>query len=87
VLDLGLISPPSSLTPLSPNHIFITSAAGDHQLVRLQPGSSSKMQPKRDAEPEVEQVQGSLEVIERWMNLAPVKDFTVVSDESGAVVS
>lgn len=35
----------------------------------------------------MEQVQGSLEVIERWMNLAPVKDFTVVSDESGAVVS
>lgn len=29
---------------------------------------------------------GSTEVLERWMNLAPVKDFAVVSDESGGTV-
>lgn len=29
---------------------------------------------------------GSTEVLERWMNLAPVKDFAVVGDESGGTV-
>lgn len=30
---------------------------------------------------------GSASVLERWVNLAPVKDFATVGDESGAVVS
>jgi len=34
-----------------------------------------------------EEVRGKPEVKERWMNLAPVKDFCVVADEGGGVVS
>lgn len=30
---------------------------------------------------------GSTEILERWMNLAPVKDFCVVSEEGGGAVS
>ena len=36
---------------------------------------------------EEEEVKGKPEVRERWMNLAPVKDFCVVREEGGAVVS
>lgn len=82
-------SPPSSLTPLSPNHIFVSSTTGDSQLVRLtqtQTVDRGKGKQTRQ-EPEVDEVSGSVEILERWMNLAPVKDFAVVEDESGAVVS
>jgi DNA damage-binding protein 1 len=30
---------------------------------------------------------GSTEVLERWVNLAPVKDFCAVGDQSGGTVS
>ena len=36
---------------------------------------------------EEEEVDGKPEVRERWMNLAPVKDFCVVREEGGGVVS
>lgn len=35
----------------------------------------------------MDEIEGRVEILERWMNLAPVKDFAVVEDESGAVVS
>jgi DNA damage-binding protein 1 len=35
----------------------------------------------------VDDLEGSTEVLERWMNLAPVKDFCAVSEEGGGVVS
>lgn len=66
-IDMGLTSPASSLTSLSPSIIFAASSLGDSQLIKL--------------------TSGSVDVMERWMNLAPVKDFAVVEDESGAVVS
>jgi DNA damage-binding protein 1 len=106
--DMGHSSPASSLTPLSPNHLFCASASGDSTLLHLEipspgppssptaPSSSPKRRLKGKGKEEVsspssiivsEPSVASSEVMERWINLAPVKDFCAVGDQSGGTVS
>lgn len=106
--DMGLASPASSLTSLSPIHLFCASACGDSTLLHLDipspgppssptaPSSSPKRRLKGKGKEELsspssiivsEPSVGTVDVLERWVNLAPVKDFCVVGDQSGGTVS
>lgn len=111
-LDLGTTSPASCLTYLNSDHLFLSSACADSQLLKLSLPSTippgSPVSPKSSPRSPVNRkgkgranhndgqsgsivvgstATGSTEVLERWMNLAPVKDFAVVGDESGGTVS
>jgi DNA damage-binding protein 1 len=107
LVDLGTASPASSLTKISPSHLFLASANGDSSLLSfdLPPpgpptspligsGSRRKSKSKREdtgcAVGDISvgaPTMGGTQVLERWMNLAPVKDFCVVGEEGGGSVS
>ncbi|KAL7425176.1 hypothetical protein Q5752_000864 [Cryptotrichosporon argae] len=93
-LELGQTSPASSLTYLGNAHVFLASACADSAVVALAlPGPGSPSTPSRKGKAReqgewavhVDEVTGGVEVKERWMNVAPVKDFVPVTDEAGSV--
>lgn len=63
VEHLGLSSPPSALVFLDKHHVFVGSAVGDAQLLRM----SSARQPDGN----------SFTVEAKWLNLGPIVDFCV----------
>ncbi|WWC92848.1 uncharacterized protein L201_007809 [Kwoniella dendrophila CBS 6074] len=114
-VEMGQVSPPSSLTYLDSSYLFLSSAAGDSALLKLAPptsdtarqpispssSSNSKAVPKKGKgrarddseegawtivlEDEGNEFRGDVEEIERWMNIAPVKDFCAVKEEGGGL--
>lgn len=109
-VNLGSVSPPTSLTYLDNGYVFVASACGDSLLVSVdlpagaQPTSSATSAPrtihrkgKGRASDTVDggawtihsedDGTGSVEVRERWLNIAPVRDFTVVKEDDARVVS
>ncbi|WVW86882.1 hypothetical protein I302_108937 [Kwoniella bestiolae CBS 10118] len=107
-VEMGTASPPSSLTYLDGSYLFLSSAAGDSSLVKLQLPSPDTAQPsnspsgprkgKGKARDEAEEGswtviveyegnewRGDVDVKERWMNVAPVKDFCAVKEEGGGL--
>jgi DNA damage-binding protein 1 len=76
--------------------VFAGSAAGDAQVIRLGEPAPQSRKGKGVAtgnmlenywNVEATASDASVEVLQRWTNLAPVKDFAVVEDESGGLVS
>ncbi|KAL1411075.1 hypothetical protein Q8F55_002024 [Vanrija albida] len=107
-VDLGSVSPPTSLTYLDNGYAFVSSACGDSLLVSVDlpaesdPAPSSSSAPRNIARKgkgratdtvdvgtwtihSEDDGYGSVEVRERWLNIAPVKDFTVVKEDDGRV--
>ncbi|WWC95424.1 hypothetical protein V866_002287 [Kwoniella sp. B9012] len=107
-VEMGTASPPSSLTYLDASYLFLSSAAGDSSLLKIQLPSPETAQPstspagprkgKGKARDEVEEGswtvvhedqgnewRGDVDVKERWMNVAPVKDFCAVNEEGGGL--
>ncbi|KAK8849708.1 hypothetical protein IAR55_005043 [Kwoniella newhampshirensis] len=114
-VDLGIASPPSSLTYLDSSHVFLSSAVGDSSLIRLDmsaegisrdaqrssatigdagvvPFAKGKGKARNEAEAGTWSITiedgseiGSIETRERWMNIAPVKDFSSVEEEGGGL--
>nr|XP_018260261.1 uncharacterized protein I303_07178 [Kwoniella dejecticola CBS 10117]OBR82419.1 hypothetical protein I303_07178 [Kwoniella dejecticola CBS 10117] len=114
-VEMGVASPPSSLTYLDSSHLFISSAAGDSSVVKLNlpepntahspisPSSASdaravprkgKGRARDDSEEglwtvvledEGNEWRGDVDIKERWMNVAPVKDLCAVQEEGGGL--
>nr|XP_019009308.1 uncharacterized protein I206_05956 [Kwoniella pini CBS 10737]OCF48089.1 hypothetical protein I206_05956 [Kwoniella pini CBS 10737] len=114
-VEMGVASPPSSLTYLDSSHVFLSSAAGDSSLIALKPPSPNTAQPpispssasdaravprkgkgraREDAEEgswtviledDGNEWRGDVDIKERWMNVAPVKDFCAVPEEGGGL--
>ncbi|OCF61827.1 hypothetical protein L486_01489 [Kwoniella mangroviensis CBS 10435] len=103
-VEVGTASPPSSLTYLDSSYLFLSSAAGDSSLLKIQlpspetaQHSTSPFGPRKGkgkARDEAEEGswtvvhedqgnewRGDVNVKERWMNVAPVKDFCAVHEE------
>lgn len=100
VVDMGVVSAPSSLTYLDNGFLFASSACGDSLLVSLvlPPLDSARQASNKGKERAhdisdagayeiitAEPQQGQVDVRERWMNIAPAKDFAIVKDEDGRV--
>lgn len=94
---VGTVSPPSCISYLDAGLAFIGSESGDCEIVRLEVGSSSMESsgtPSKGKGKAVEltgiQEEGdaasnrgtSVTVMDTWANVAPVKDFCVVSDKA-----
>ena len=88
-------SPASALVYLDSAHVFVSSVYGDAVLLRLSMTESPRSSPKsvrkgkgpaRDEDQwvvEIAEGKGSFEVRERWMNLAPLRDFVTVEGDGG----
>jgi DNA damage-binding protein 1 len=94
----GTVSPPSCISYLDAGIVFIGSESGDCEIIRLALGSSSTeplaRSPTKGKGKAVEltgiQEEGattssrgtSFTLIDTWTNVAPIKDFCVVSEET-----
>ncbi|EIW71360.1 hypothetical protein TREMEDRAFT_71141 [Tremella mesenterica DSM 1558] len=99
--DLGFAAAPSSLTLLGSSHVFMGSACGDALIIRLPSVTSSHSTPlspalkskgKARADDSLDgfgvehyHETATVEMVERWMNLAPVKDFCAVEEDGGGL--
>lgn len=101
-IDLNAVSPPTSLTYIDNGYVFVSSACGDSLLISLDMApedaalaSLSKGKGKGRVTADVgawgitllPDAHRKATVQERWMNIAPVKDFAVVEEDDGRVVS
>lgn len=100
MIDMGVVSAPSSLAYLDNGHLFSASACGDSLLVNLVlPSPESTRQPSNKGKERAHDIsdagayeivtaepqRGQVEVRERWMNIAPAKDFAIVKEDDGRV--
>lgn len=100
LIDMGVVSAPSSLTYLDNSYLFAASACGDSLLVSLAlPSPDSARQPSNKGKEKAHDIsdagayeiataepqRGQVDVRERWMNIAPAKDFAIVKEDDGRV--
>lgn len=100
MIDMGVVSAPSSLTYLDNGYLFAASACGDSLLVSLVlPSPDSARQPSNKGKEKAHDIsdagayeivtaepqRGQVDVRERWMNIAPAKDFAIVKEDDGRV--
>ena len=74
------ISPIGTSSPISPSKRGIPVRKGKGRARDNEEGAELTISVQEDDE-------GSFAIKERWMNLAPVKDFCVIEEESGVLVS
>ncbi|BGP43549.1 hypothetical protein JCM10449v2_007590 [Rhodotorula kratochvilovae] len=80
VQDLGDTTSPTSIVPLSPSTVYLSSRFGDSQLVRL-PSTGAAADAMQDDEADGT---NELALVESYASLAPILDFVLVGDSASS---